>query len=222
MVPGDLPPKLATLLDGRDTASLERAWSDFLHEHSSTLLKAARRFGRDYDATMDRYRYILEMLRKDDFRRLRSYEPRSRSSFGAWLVVVARRLCVDFDRARYGRAGRAASAEKSEKERSERRRLADLTGVALDVALLPHEAGSNPEKRIRERELREALEAAMDELEPPDQMLLKLRFEDGLSVHQIADVMHFPTVFHVYRRLKAALERVRRGLLDRGIGEKSP
>lgn len=220
MVPGAPSPRLAALLDGGDPLARERAWSDFLEEYSPVLLKAARRFGRDYDATMDRYRFVLEKLQEDDHRRLRAYEPRGRSTFAAWLVVVARRLCVDYDRARYGRGGRGADPDAGEEERIRRRGLADLTGVALDVGRLS--SGSNPERGIRERELREALETAMGALDPRDRMLLKLRFEDGLPVRQIADVMRFPTVFHVYRRLNPALDRVRRGLLERGIGGPAP
>ena len=81
---GELPPELSALLDGKDPASRDEAWSAFLERHSRLLLKTARTFGRDYDASMDRYRFIVEALRNDDFRRLRSYQVNGRSSFRSW------------------------------------------------------------------------------------------------------------------------------------------
>jgi DNA-directed RNA polymerase specialized sigma24 family protein len=44
---------------------------------------------------MDGYAYVLEALRSDDYRRLRAYAADGRSKFSTWLVVVARRLCLD-------------------------------------------------------------------------------------------------------------------------------
>ena len=219
---GELPPELSALLDGKDPASRDEAWSAFLEHHSRLLLKAARTFGRDYDTSMDRYRFILEALRNDDFRRLRSYQVNGRSSFRSWLAVVARRLCIDHERARYGRAGRAADASGSEKERSARRRLVDLVGANLDTGLLPQSSSSDPEKDLRSAELGKALTAVIGSLEPRDQLLLKLRFEDDLAVKQIAEVMSNPSVFHVYRRLKSLLGEVRERLSSKGVAGPMP
>lgn len=215
------PPPLARLLDGRDAEVRAEAWHDFLEEYSDLVLQAVASFGRDYDAKMDRYRFVLESLRKDDYRRLRSYRVREGSTFRGWLVVVIRRLCLDFERARYGRGGRSSAADE-EQERAARRRIVDMAGVALDPALLPQSGRHDPEYRLRASELRRALERVLGSLEPRDRLLLKLRFEDDLSIRQVADVMSFPTVFHVYRRLRSVLEEVRRRLGEGGVDDARP
>jgi hypothetical protein len=48
-------------------------------------------------------------------------------------------------------------------------------------------------------------------------LLLKYRFEDGLSASQISKLMDFPTPFHVYRRLNALFLSLRRTLQAGGI-----
>lgn len=219
---GELPPELSALLDGKDPASRDEAWSAFLERHSRLLLKAARTFGQDYDAAMDRYRFIVEALQKDDFKRLRSYQVKGRSSFRSWLAVVARRLCLDHERARYGRGGRAAETSESVRERSVRRRLVDLVSADLDPALLPQSSSSNPESDLRSAEMGNALTAVIGTLDPRDRLLLKLRFEDGLAVREIVDVMRYPSVFHVYRHLRSLLAELRERLISRGIGGSAP
>lgn len=221
MVGDGIPRELAELLEAQEGGARERAWAILLDRYHPLLMKAARRFGRDYDGRMDRYSFIVQGLRDDDFARLRHYRSRPESSFTSWLLVVARRLCVDYQRTTYGRGGRAADSGASERHRAVRRLLVELTGVSLDTELLPA-SDIDPEVRIRREELHGALAATLRELDPRDRLLLKLRFEDGRSVREIAEIMRFPSVFHVYRRLKSALEACRRGLRARGINEPSP
>ena len=68
----------------------------------------------------------------------------------------------------------------------------------------------------------EALHNALAELDPPDRLLLKLRFDDGLSAADIADLMRLPTPFHVYRRLTALLDSLRKALRMRGVEGPTP
>jgi RNA polymerase sigma factor (sigma-70 family) len=169
--------------------------------------------GRDYDAGMDAYAHLLEALRQDDFRRLRSYAPEAGTKFTTWLVVVARRLCLDLERRKYGRAGGAGPEQRE--ERAARRRLVDLVAEDLDPARL---SGAADEASDAERrEATAALDAALGELEPRDRLLLRLRFEESLGAPDIAATLGFPTSFHVYRRLNALLRRLRASLGARGI-----
>jgi RNA polymerase sigma factor (sigma-70 family) len=213
----DSPPELAVLLDDVSPAVRERAWSDFLSRYSRLLLKSAGRFGGDYDARMNRYRHLIEALAADDYQRLRGYHVSSHSSFPAWLTVVTRRLCVDFERARYGRGGRAtADPEAAREARDARRRLDKLSGDAASLDRLP-DADRDAEARVHTSERDRAIGSALAELEPRDRLLLQLRFRDGLAIREIATVMGFATVFHVYRRLRPLLQEVRRLLEARGI-----
>ena len=89
------PPELSGLLDSRDALSKEEAWQRFVNRHSRLLLTTARETCADYDDGMERYAFLLDELKQDDFRRLRKYLADGRGKFTTWLVVVARRLCVD-------------------------------------------------------------------------------------------------------------------------------
>lgn len=215
-----LPPELSALLDAGDEIARETAWKQFVETHSPLLLHAARAVGRSYDATMDAYAYLLEQLRRDDFHRLRAYVADERSGFTAWLLVVARRLCVDHLRQRYGR--RDAPSPRSREAGAVRRQLVDLLAEELDVTSLTDPSGHDPETEMRSRELGTALTNALAGLDPLDQLLLKLRFEDGLSVREVGRVMSFSSPFQVYRRLNAILKRLQDALRQRGYQGPEP
>jgi RNA polymerase sigma factor (sigma-70 family) len=213
----DLPPDLALLLDSPDPASRERAWAAFLARYNRLLLKAASAFGGGYDARMDRYRFLVESLAAEECRRLRAYHVQARSSFPSWLTVVARRLCVDFERNRTGRSGRATSdAAASEARRQARRRLAELAGAKTEPDDLPSPV-TGVDDVLSDSDRHSALESAMATLEPRDRLLLRLRFEDDVPMRRIGEILAMPTVFHVYRRLNVVLIRLRQALKERGI-----
>ena len=197
------------------------AWKTFLETHSRLLLHTARTLGRDYDAAMDAYAYLLEQLRRDDFRRLQAYVADERTKFTTWLVVVARRLCLDHLRHRYGRS--QDSGERSSAARAVRRQLVDLLAEGLDPSgRTDPAAADNPEIQLRTRELSRTLAEVLGGLEPRDQLLLTLRFQDGLPAREIGQVMGFPTPFHVYRRLNTLLEELRAALGRRGVQGSEP
>jgi RNA polymerase sigma factor (sigma-70 family) len=215
-----LPPELVGLFRADDVAAREAAWKKFVERYSRLLLHTARSLHSDYDSTMDAYAHLLEQLEQGDFRRLRSYAPDSRSKFTTWLVVVARRICVDRLRERYGR--RVSDGAESQETRAVRRRLADLLVHELDLTAETDTRTPNPETALRTSELREALAAALASLEPRDRLLLKLRYEDQLPAREIGHLMHFPSPFHVYRRLNALLQELKMALQGRGIEGPEP
>ena len=215
-MPDGLPAELSQLLAAEEPHRAEGAWAEFVHAHSRLLLHVARSLARDQDDAMDRYAYLLEQLRRDDCRRLRGFVGDGRSKFTTWLVVVARRLCLDYDRHRYGRADRARDVE-GQTARAERRQLRDLVGAEMDIGALPDASGRGADEELIARERGEALAGALAGLEPADRLLLRLRFDGGRSASEIARVMGFPTQFHVYRRLERVLATVRRELENRGI-----
>jgi DNA-directed RNA polymerase specialized sigma24 family protein len=66
------------------------------------------------------------------------------------------------------------------------------------------------------------LNGALDGLPSRDRLLLTLRFEDGESAPRIAQLMGYPTAFHVYRHLNVLLERLRNQLREKGLEGPSP
>jgi RNA polymerase sigma factor (sigma-70 family) len=167
---------------------------------------------------MDAYAFILEKLREERFRKLRAFPGGDREALSRWLVVVARRLVSDFRRHRYGRARASTPAA----DLNARRRLIDGIWDPRDSQELPAGQKADPEWTLRLAERRDALEAAVREFEPRDRLLLAFRFHDGLPARRIAELMDFPTPFHVYRRLNRILADLKARLEESGIEDPSP
>jgi RNA polymerase sigma factor (sigma-70 family) len=204
------------LLHVDDGQTLDRAWSEFVEEYGRLILYVARAQGGQHDDVMDRYTYVLEQLRRDDFRRLRGYVSDGRGKFTTWLVVVIRRLCMDELRSRYGRErGGKAEAQR------QRRELADLVGAEVDVDLIAG-AGAGPDEILQATELSDRLTAAVAELEPSDRLILRLRFQDEVPVSEIARALSLPSVFHVYRSLNRIYGQLRAALGESGVRDATP
>jgi len=212
-------PELDRLLRSASTEE-EQAWQSFLAAYSRLLLHVARSVYSDRDEMMDAYAFILDRLQARNFARLRAFTADGRSKFSTWLVVVARRLCLDFWRERYGRS-RAVASDSSRQDQRFRQRLTALTGEDVELAGIPASVTS-ADDQLAALELQHALAAAVDALPPADRLLLKLRFEDDLSAQQIARVLRLPSPFHVYRRLDAVTKLIRRMLEARGVENATP
>ena len=214
------PVALVRLFDA-PAATRGAAWSAFLEEYSRLLLHTAHSVSASRDDAMDAYAHVLDQLRDQDFRRLRAYAADPRSRFTTWLVVVARRLCVDLYRARHGRDRHDPRDDRQPDDGPDdhraRRRLADLTAADVDVDTISDERSVRADAGMLEAELQSALAAAVGELPPADRLLLKLRFDDGLTASEIARAFRLPTPFHVYRRVNALLAGLRGALRDRGV-----
>lgn len=218
--PEELPHELSLVLNAAPGARRDHAWAQFVETYSRLLLHTARHISHDHDAAMDAYAFILEHLQADDHRRLRAYGADKRGKFTTWLVVVARRLCLDFLRQRYGRARPTAGTH--DVTRATRARLVDLIGEELESAPGAGVETQNPETLLQATELKQALESALAELSPRDRVLLALRFQDDVPVRDIAAALNLPSQFHVYRRLKIVLGVLRERLVRRGVMEPHP
>ena len=213
-----LPGDLQSLVTATDRAVRDRAWADFLRQHSNVILRVARAMGGGHDATMDRYAYAVDALQRDDFKRLRAYDPDGRGSFDTWLAVVARRLCMDEHRHRYGRA--QSDDADAEAERATRRQLADLVGNELGLDTIEGNTDT-PDVQLERSELRAVLDCALVQLDVTERLILRLRFEDAVSVPEIARLLGIDSPFKVYRQLDKVLMTVRRHLEAAGIHDAS-
>jgi len=213
----DFPPEIASLLEARDEGRREAAWARFVSDHTALLMTACRLLGGDHDAVMDRYLYVLDHLRRDDFRRLRQFVGDGRCKFTTWLVVIVRRLCLDQRRVRYGRV--PADSPEAEKQdiRRVRRDLALLVSSHDELESLVDQTATDPSADVIAAEQARVLETALDLLETRDRLLLQLRFADALGAAEIARLMAFPSPFHVYRRLNHLFALLRRALHRHGI-----
>jgi len=213
-----LPGDLQSLVTATDTAARERAWAGFLRQHSNVILRVARALGGGHDATMDRYAFVVDALQGDHCKRLRAYAPEGRGSFDTWLAVVARRLCMDQHRQRYGRA--QSDDADAEAERATRRQLADLVGSELGLDTIEGNTDA-PDVQLERSELRAVLDGALAQLDVTERLILRLRFEDSLSVPEIARLLGIDSPFKVYRQLDKVLMTVRTHLEAAGIHDAS-
>ena len=217
------PDDLRTLLNAQDRADREAAWSRLLARHNPLLLHVANSATRRREDSMDAYAMVLEELRADDFRRLRAYEADGRSKFTTWLVIVVQRLCFDFVRRRYGRHREDANnADSPNAAAVSRRRLHDLLSGTVDLASIADDRVPELDATIREQELHRHLQDALAELSAEDRLIIKLRFEDGLTAREIANLIGWPTQFHVYRRIAVISDDLRRCLVARGVDTAMP
>ena len=213
------PQFLTRLASSGDADVRERAWTAFLTEFSPLLMHAARALGTNHDDVMDRYAYVVERLRRDDYRKLLSFLTEGRGRFETWLTFVCRNLCLDAYRQRYGRL--QSESVDAQHARAARRRLADLVAVEIDNVVVPNPA-ENAELGIRSAELHQALESALNALEVHERLLLKLRFENGLSVPQIARATGHRNAFEVYRKLDKIFAQLRTTLRAAGVDSAAP
>jgi RNA polymerase sigma factor (sigma-70 family) len=214
--------ELRAILEPSDVRAREAAWDDFVARHSRLFLHMARLVMPDRDGTMDAYAYLLEELRRDDFRALRGYTPDNRSRLTTWLAVIARRTSVDFYRRRYGRLRGDGQARHVQAARAARRNLALLPSWTAPPTDIPDVLAGNPEGHLRATELANALDFERARLSPADRLLLQLRFDEDLSAPAIASILGLPSPFHVYRRLKTVCDELRRRLTGRGIEGSAP
>jgi RNA polymerase sigma factor (sigma-70 family) len=170
---------------------------------------------------MDAYAYVLDRLQADDFRKLRTFHPEPRAKFSTWLVLVARRICVDQRRERYGRAV-AGDATAEDSSREVRRRLIDLTTASLDLDRITDETAVDAEQRLRRDQLHALVHHAISELDARDQLLLTLRFVEDLSARDIDAIQSWGGPALVYRRIEQLKVILRRRLVRRGVDTPVP
>lgn len=216
----NLPHPLSRLHSATGARECDAFWEEFVARYSDTVLHTCRSVSHDPDAAMDAFAHALETLREDECRRLRTYVPEPGVQFSSWLVVVTRRLALDYFRHRYGRS-RSGDVDRQHEQQT-RRQLEDLVTDEIDPDDLSGESRGEPDAEIRRQQLTLALTHALDELDPADRLLLALRFEDNRPVRDIARTLRLPTVFHVYRRLGAVLSQLRRTLEKRGVDTAEP
>jgi DNA-directed RNA polymerase specialized sigma24 family protein len=93
----------------------------------------------------------------------------------------------------------------------------DLVADGTDPELLASPSHDSPDVELARAERMRGLGAALDGLTPADRLLLRLRFGEEATAREIARLMRFPTVFHVYRRLDRLMKDLRRALDALGI-----
>ena len=250
--------------------SRDDAWAEFLESYSSVLYRTARACTQDQDAAADCYLHICERLARDGCRRLRKFKAGGSASFTTWLRVVARNLCFDWHRSRFGRhrpfkamqqlsplelevynsriVDRSSQQETLHRVKSrfpglyitdlseiEERLVGSLTSrqnwilgtvrrpeFGTTVAVLGEEdepgivdiadPTPNQEMQIADRERHARLQKAVDSLPARERLLLQLRFEQELSLEEIARLCGLDRAQSVHRTLASVLKKLHQAM----------
>lgn len=208
-----VPEELHRLLRAPDAHARAAAWATFLERHSDLVLHVLRSKDRDADAIMNAYEFVLDQLQRDDFARLRRYSVDGKGTLSTWLIVVVGRLCVDHHRQQYGRLQSDDGADRH----AERRQLVDLLGGDLGLGRVEADTDGAPDAMLIRTEKAALLGRALATLVPTDRLLLRLRYEDDLSVPSIARAIGESSPFVVYRRLDRVLAALRYVLEGYGV-----
>ncbi len=150
---------------------------------------ARGRFGLDPLAANEVWQEVVLKLWADDHKALRSW--RGEGRFSTYLTVIVVNQCIRFGTAR---SRQAAATEPLD--------------AARDVA----DATPGPGEHATAEERRRAVQAAISELSPRDQLLLSLRFGDGHEPTEIAALLR-QSPGTVRKALFDARKRLRRHLL---------
>jgi RNA polymerase sigma factor (sigma-70 family) len=184
---------LRAILAG-DTA----AWQKFILQYSNYIYKAVVKYTDDYDEKMAVYLHVLEKLREGRFERLRQFSFKARLS--TWLTVVARRLALDFLRARYGRDFalkkiRVVSINGDP----------DYTRILADLAT-PETALAAAERQEQRRRLEEGLSRALDALDERERLAVQLVYFQGMRINEVGRLLKLPAA---YKFLARTLKKIR-------------
>lgn len=250
------------------SAEASEAWADFLREYSSLILQVARRFERDPDLVSDCYLFACQELCRDNFKRLRRFDPKGTARFSTWLRAVVWNLCLDWHRQEVGRLRPFASVSHLSLLDQEVFRQVFERGASEEEAFLylrTQERGLTPEKiqqsvsRIQRQltprqqwllsvrsgrrantdapcededgpldrladplpspeelattaDLEGRLHELLQVLPAGDRLLLQMRYEQELTLDQVARLLNLGNAQQADRRIRELLERLRRGL----------
>ncbi len=174
------------------------AFDQLYRDHVDLIYRFAQRLCGEPDAAKD----IVQDTFLNAYRGFKKFRGDARVS--TWLYTIASRACLRMRRKRKGEPERELSLEEfiptSEGE------------FKLQIPM----DGLTPEEALQNKELRRALDQAIEKLPPKYRMVLVLRDMEGLSAKEVGTIMGLNE-----RAVKSRLHRarlfVRRELSARGI-----
>jgi len=174
------------------------AWQKFILQYSNFIYGAIVKYTDDYDEKMAVYLHVLEKIRQDRFERLRRFAFQAKLS--TWLTVVARRLAIDFLRARYGR--------DFELKKIRVVSIDDEAGYAklLADARTPETVMAGNEKQEQRRVLQESLRCAMEKLDDRERLAVQMVYLQGMKINEAGRLLRLPAA---YKFLNRTLKKIR-------------
>jgi len=174
---------------------------------------------RDTDSVSDCYLYVCEHLHRTEYRRLRRFKPGGPASFRTWLFLVARNLALDWRRKKYGHKRPSATLSNplgleaellpllQDEKRSSQMALEDISAEEIP------DGRPDPESQAVSTEMQSILQDSVARLDGPSRLLIHLRFEQGLTLEQVAKIVGLADAQTADRRIRSVL-----GVLRKEIG----
>jgi RNA polymerase sigma-70 factor (ECF subfamily) len=150
---------------------------------------------------------VVQDALMDASRKLPDYLKRRPLPLYPWLRQLALERLIDLHR-------QHVKTKKRSVSREEPLEIGSLPDES--AALLAHRvaaSGTNPSTRLIQKELRERVQAALDELSPRDRELLVMLYLEQLSIREVAQSLDITEKAVVMRHLRA-LERLQKHLRD--------
>ncbi|MBN2399210.1 MAG: RNA polymerase sigma factor [Candidatus Aminicenantes bacterium] len=182
----------------------EAGWQKFILKYANYIFGAIGKYCEDQDEKMAVFLQVLEKLREDRFARLRRFEGNAKIS--TWLTVVARRLAIDFLRAKYGRDFRLKKIRVVSYDAVP----AFLKHVAT-AATPEHEMAGAEQRQAREK-LEQELQRALACLSARESTAIQLVYFKGLKIKEAGKLLQQSSM---YKFLARALEKVRNEMESR-------
>lgn len=188
-----------------DPSALARTAEKFdklYRDHVDVIYRFANRLCGETEAAKD----LVQETFLNAYRGFNKF--RGDAQISTWLYTIASRACLRMRRKRKGAPERELSLEDFIPTSEGEFRLQ----IPVD--------GLSPEEALQNKELRQALDAAIDKLPKKYKMVLVLRDMEGLSAKEVGTIMGLNE-----RAVKSRLHRarlfVRRELSARGIDERA-
>jgi RNA polymerase sigma factor (sigma-70 family) len=83
-------------------------------------------------------------------------------------------------------------------------------GLIDTPAMEPTDTRPNPESVLADKEQEDRVRSAVGKLPKPERLLIRMRFEEGLSLKEIAGLTGLGDAQRVHRRIAEVLEKLRR------------
>lgn len=191
-----------TLKRTSTTTDLRNAFDTLYRDHVDLIYRYASRLCGETEAAKD----LVQETFLNAFRGFKRFRGEARIS--TWLYTIASRACLRMRRRRKGEPERELSLEEFIPSHDGELRL-QLPGEDL-----------SPEEVLHNKQLRQALNNAIDRLPPKYKMVLVLRDMEGLSAKEVGTIMGLQE-----RAVKSRLHRarlfVRRELSRQGLAASS-
>jgi RNA polymerase sigma factor (sigma-70 family) len=193
-------------LSSRDAQIAEDAWTEFLHAYVRVVMQVISACERDSENRHECFVYACEQLCRNRFHRLRQFQPEGPATFSTWLRAVVRNLCVDWQR----KAGRHRVVVdlyvRSHALRSAEVEPAQENDAAEQLA----DPSPDPEGLAVKREELLTLGSGLRLLTSKQQLALRLRFRQELTLQEIARVLNLKNAQAADRFVQETIALLRR------------